>query len=231
MNYSFKSVDKRNERLAVDIKGVNDGYFFAAITIPTTKKLKLRVIKNDGSFEMFSFPFGDGDYLIILYEHAYGNRYATIGTVNVTVKLKNKNSPFLVPNQYVNYNQVSEVVRLTKELCGGKTKDDCYKIIQNYIKKTYAYDFIKARNVKSGTLPDIKNLLQKRVGICFDLAALATAMFRIVGIPAKLVIGFADTRYHAWVEVIGLNKSILYDPTVDVFGICKVKKYTPERFY
>jgi len=43
MNYSFKSIDKANGRLVIDSKGINDGYFFAAIQSPTPKRLKLRV--------------------------------------------------------------------------------------------------------------------------------------------------------------------------------------------
>ncbi len=47
-------------------------------------------------------------------------------------------------------------------------------------------------------------------------------MLRIMGIPAKLVIGFADNRYHAWVEVIGSNKTIIYDPTFEIYNVRKV---------
>jgi len=73
--------------------------------------------------------------------------------------------------------------------------------------------------------------MQRHCGICYDLAAMATAMLRIMGIPTKMVIGYADNQYHAWVEIINGDKSIIYDPTVDIAGIMKVKKYTAERYY
>lgn len=241
MTYSFQSIDKRNGKLVIDSKGMNDGYFFAAVAQPMNKKLKLRVIKgkdmstfdlkNNGTFEMFPLSFGDGSYQIALYENAYSNKYAAAGVVTLNVKLKDKNASFLVPNQYVNYHQIPELVAFTKQLCAGKNKNDSYKAIKSYIKTNYIYDFIKAINIKKGILPDIKGAFQKHSGICFDLAALAVAMLRIADIPAKLVVGYADKQYHAWVDVIGTSKDILYDPTAEINGISKVKTYTVERYY
>ena len=242
MSYSFKSVDKKDGKLVIDSKGIGNGYIFAAIAQPSTKRLKLRVkkdedvvtydLKNNGKFEMFSLQFGDGNYQIILYENITGTKYANVGTINLSVKFKNKNAPFLVPNQYINYHQIPEINSLVTKLCYGKNKNDCLEIIKTYIKRNFKYDYVKAQNVTKGMLPDMKYLLQKRVGICFDIASLAVAMFRIVGIPAKLVIGYADNQYHAWVEIIGLNKTILYDPTFEIYNSSnKIKKYIPERFY
>ena len=64
MSYSFKSVDKKDGKLVIDSKGIGNGYIFAAIAQPSTKRLKLRVkkdedvvtydLKNNGKFEMFS---------------------------------------------------------------------------------------------------------------------------------------------------------------------------------
>ena len=241
MNYQFKSVDKINGKLLIDAKGLEDGYIFAAIAQPSTKRLKLRIKKNDdiatydlknnGQFEMFSLQFGNGHYQVILYENVYNTKYGVIGLIDLNVILKNKNAPFLIPNQYINYHQIPELNSLMMKLCYGKTKNENLKIIKTYIKNNFVYDFVKANTIKKGMLPDIKGLLINKRGICFDIASLAVAMFRIVGIPAKLVIGYADNRYHAWVEIIGSNKSILYDPTQEIYGISKIKNYTPERYY
>lgn len=241
MTYSFKKIDKQNNQLVIDSSGINDGYFFAAVAHPTNKKLKLRVIKdkdiqtydlkNNGTFEMFSLQFGSGCYQIALYENAYNNKYSTAGIIYLNVELKNKNCCYLIPNQYINYHQIPELVTLTKQICVAQSKNENLKIIKSYIKNNFAYDFIKAVKIQKGMLPDIKRTLEKRMGICFDLASLAVAMFRIMGIPAKLVIGMADKQYHAWVEIIGENKSILYDPTQEINAISKVKDYIPERYY
>ena len=241
MIYSFKKIDKQNNQLVIDSSGINDGYFFAAVVRPTNKKLKLRVIKdkdtqtydlkNNGTFEMFSLQFGSGCYQIALYENAYSNKYSTVGIIYLNVELKNKNCCYLIPNQYINYHQIPELITLTKQICTAQSKNENLKIIKSYIKNNFAYDFIKAVKIQKGMLPDIKRTLEKRMGICFDLASLAVAMFRIMGIPARLVIGMADKQYHAWVEIIGENKSILYDPTQEINAIGKIKDYIPERYY
>ena len=59
----------------------------------------------------------------------------------------------------------------------------------------------KAASVKSGYLPDLDQVMAEKKGICFDYAALMTAMLRSRGIPCKLVVGYAGTAYHAWISV------------------------------
>ncbi len=58
-----------------------------------------------------------------------------------------------------------------------------------------------ARTVKSGYLPDVDKVLERKKGICFDYAAVMTAMLRSLKIPCKLVIGYAGVEYHAWINV------------------------------
>ncbi len=241
MCYQFKSVDKQNGKLRIDSKGIQYGYFLAAVSEPTYKRLKLRVkkdnnvltydLKNNGTYELYSLQFGNGRYEINLFENVIDNKYSLIGKLYLDVTLKNKNSCFLVPNQYINYHEIPELIKLTKQLCNGKNKQENYNIIKKYFKTNFTYDYVKAVTVKKGALPDLKHTLQTHTGICYDLASLATAMLRIMGIPAKLVIGFADNRYHAWVEVIGSNKTIIYDPTFEIYNVRKVQKYIPERYY
>lgn len=241
MCYQFKSIDKQDGKLRIDSKGIQYGYFFAAVSEPTFKKLKLKIkkdneslpydLKNDGSFELFSLQLGDGIYEISLFENIVGTRYGLIGRLNINVILKNKNSCFLIPNQYVNYHEIPELTKITKQLCNGRNKQENFNIIKNYLKTNFSYDRARATQVTKGMLPDIKRTLQTHTGICYDLASLATAMLRIMNIPAKLAIGFVDNKYHAWVEVIGLNKTIIYDPTFELYKVQKTYKYIPERYY
>ena len=63
------------------------------------------------------------------------------------------------------------------------------------------YDKAKASTVKSGYLPVLDDVLAAKKGICFDYAALMTGMLRSQGVPCKLVVGYAGTAYHAWVNV------------------------------
>ena len=62
------------------------------------------------------------------------------------------------------------------------------------------YDEEKAETVKSGYLPNVDETLKTKKGICFDYAALMTAMLRSSGIPTRLDIGYATNIYHAWIS-------------------------------
>ena len=55
-------------------------------------------------------------------------------------------------------------------------------------------------------------------------------MMRARGIPARLVIGTADRKAHAWVVATVERKLVQYDPTVAITG-GKVRKYAKERVY
>ena len=80
-------------------------------------------------------------------------------------------------------------------------------------------------------MPDIDGTVRKKMGICQDLSAVVVAMLRSQGIPSKLVIGYADKKYHAWTKNKIDGKWVLYDPTVDLFAMQKPMKYTEERCY
>lgn len=76
--------------------------------------------------------------------------------------------------------------------------------VYSFVVGNLTYDRELARNVKSGYLPDLDQVLAKGKGICFDYAALMTAMLRCQGIPCKLVTGYVGTEnpaYHAWISV------------------------------
>ena len=63
------------------------------------------------------------------------------------------------------------------------------------------YDYEKADTVTTGYLPDVDETLKTGTGICFDYAALTTAMLRSCDIPCKLQIGYAGDIKHAWIDV------------------------------
>ena len=69
------------------------------------------------------------------------------------------------------------------------------------------------------------------MGICQDLTALAACMLRVQGIPAKLVIGYADRSYHAWNNVLIDGEYVMLDVTADLKGISGNVVYTVERCY
>ena len=117
------------------------------------------------------------------------------------VKLKNKFLPFLYPNQYVKFSQGTKAVKKAKELAKDK-KDSLsvVKVMYHYVVDNVKYDDDKAKNVQKGYLPSVDETLETKKGICFDYAALMTAMLRSQGIPTKLEIGYSGSVYHAWIS-------------------------------
>jgi transglutaminase-like putative cysteine protease len=73
--------------------------------------------------------------------------------------------------------------------------------IFNFVVSNLTYDYEKAASVQSGYLPDLDRVLLEKKGICFDYAALMTGMLRSTGVACKLVVGYADSQYHAWISV------------------------------
>ncbi|MDR3278551.1 MAG: transglutaminase-like domain-containing protein [Oscillospiraceae bacterium] len=204
-----------NAKAQVDTTNLADGYVKVAYIGGGTAKIKVIITgasktqykydlnkKNDGAFEVFPFSEGDGSYSIGVYTNTEGSKYATTYTTTVTVKLKDQNAPFLVTNQYVNYTDSSTTVKQAAALVKDITNDlDKVSKIYNYVIKEFKYDKQKAATVQSGYLPNVDDILSKKKGICFDYAAVMTAMLRSQKIPCKLVVGYAGDIYHAWINI------------------------------
>lgn len=110
--------------------------------------------------------------------------------------------PFLYPNQYVNFNPASAAVQKGAELSAGAADQiGVVTAIYNYVINNLTYDTAKAQSVQSGYLPNVDVVLAQHTGICFDYAALMTAMLRSQNIPTKLVVGYTGSLYHAWINV------------------------------
>ena len=229
--------------LTVDASHSEDGYFMAKAA-QGSRKLKLRVEKDgttltydlnsDGAYEVFPLQLGSGSYACKLYENLSGNKYAQVGAVTVKAELTDEYAAFLCPNQYVNYTPDSAAVALSEEICQGLESDrEKFDAIREYIRRNYVYDFVRAATVvnASGTLPDIDGCVERRMGICQDLAGMAACMLRVQGIPTKLVVGYADNSYHAWNSVRIDGEEVLYDPTADLNALPGSPTYTVERFY
>lgn len=241
-----KSV-KTDGKLSVDCSHSDQGYIMVK-SKKSSKKLKVRVtykdmknknkdkylnydLNNDGDYEVFPLQFGDGKYTVVLFEQEKGKVYKDIGTVSLDVKLDNRMSSFLYPNQYVNYDDETPCVVTAGEICEGMTDQaQIYKTICDYVKGHFVYDFIKSVSVKAGVLPDIDGCWKKHMGICQDLAAMCCAMMRSQGIPAVLVIGTADGDPHSWVTAMVKGEEVSFDPAEVLTNSTHTHKEV-ERFY
>ena len=228
-------------KLRADLSNAQDGYFLAAITSASNHKMKMRVQKGDvtltydlnqkGDYEVFPLQLGSGHYDILLYENVSGKKYSQAGYLGLDVTLTREDAAFYYPNQYVDYDLVSKAVEKADELCAGKSSLEIYEILCDFMKTSFVYDYVKAATVKAGQLPDIDGSYDKKMGVCQDLSAIFCCMLRTQGIPARLIIGYADKQYHAWTVTEINGKEYFFDPTAALNAISSVKDYSVESYY
>lgn len=196
--------------VVIDASNISDGYVM--IRALSDKRLKVMIqcpggikytynLRGDNTWEVYQFSDGNGEYKIHVYREAASGKYAALASSSFDVILKDINAPFLHPNQYVNFTENSLAVRHVAKICTEEMKDiERIEAIYHYVITNISYDHQKAATVKSGYIPDIDTVFQTQKGICFDYAALMTAMLRAYGIPTKLVVGYTGDEYHAWIS-------------------------------
>lgn len=202
----------------IDYSNTKDGYVMARWLGGGTAKIKVQVtgpsgttytydLNTAGTYETFPLSDGNGSYKVTVLRNTSGNKYAVIQSVKVDVKLADEFAPFLRPNQYVNFTKDSKTVAKAAELTAGKS-DELEKVaaVYNFVVTNISYDKDLAATVQSGYLPNVDAVLAKKKGICFDYAAIMTAMLRSQNVPTKLVVGYTGNVYHAWINVYSKEK-------------------------
>lgn len=232
---------KTGGNLTVDASNAKDGYVM--IHGPeTSRKLKLRITRDDttftydlngaGEYEVFPLQLGSGGYTCTLYQNVKGNQYSEEGQVSLSVTMENEEAAFLCPNQYVNYTADSPAVQKAEELCAGLSGQQAiFDTVKGFVESSFTYDFVAAVTVQPGQMPNPDGCFEKKMGICQDLAAMTVSMLRTQGVPARLMIGYADKQYHAWLTAFIDGEEVFYDPTAALGGIAKPHDYTMERYY
>lgn len=219
------SVTYSGNSVTIDASNTSQGYVMVQYA-GDAAKIKVQVIKSGGetytydlnarsAYEVFPFSEGNGTYTVRVLENVQGNQYAVCLTQDIAVTLADEFAPFLYPNQYVNFTSDSAVVKKGAELAASAT--DAVGVVSNvyeYVTDTITYDTAKANSVQSGYLPSCDAVLSQKTGICFDYAAVMTAMLRSQDIPTKLIVGYTGSLYHAWISVYidgeGWMENIIY---------------------
>ncbi|HCT65482.1 MAG TPA: transglutaminase [Lachnospiraceae bacterium] len=215
-----------NSEAAIDASNVNEGYIMAKYLGSSTGKIKLIIEKSGGTaytyditlkntYETFPLTEGSGKYKVTVYKNIGGTKYSTAYGTSVTANIKNEFSPFLYPNQYVNFTEKSAVVSQGIKITEGCTTElEKVQYIYNYVVGKFVYDYSKAKTVQSGYVPNVDLILSSKKGICLDYASVMASMLRSQNIPAKLMVGYAGSAYHAWITVyikdIGWVDNIIY---------------------
>ena len=196
-------------KVTVDISNISAGYVIVDYE-GGNEKPKMQVTGPEGvtyTFDLHGGPEtipltqGPGSYQVGVYEHIGDGKYAQACAVSVDAAITNEYSPYLYPNQFVNFNENSNVVTKGEELAYSADNDlDVVANVYNYMIDNVVYDKELAANVTSGYLPDPDNTLATGKGICFDYAACMASMLRSQQIPTRLEIGYAGDAYHAWIS-------------------------------
>ena len=197
--------------LVLDISDTDQGYL-TAVSDSTDQMMNVQLTAEDGvvysyfispgESAVIPFSSGSGTYQVSCYQQISDSQYAALYADTLEIKLANEFLPFLYPNQYVNFTPDSEASKLALSMVSEDASDiDALQTIYNYVVSHVTYDYDLADTVASGYLPDVDETLQTGKGICFDYAALTTAMLRSCDIPCKLQIGYAGDIKHAWINV------------------------------
>ena len=203
----------QSDSYQVDISNIEEGYFAACYT-GSSQKVKLRLtgpdeitytydLPLDNSWDYFPFTAGSGIYTLMIYEllEEGEDQYYCSLAQELEVELRDELLPFLYPNQFVNFDQNTQAVALAKDLTADcENQLAMVEAIYDFTTTEIKYDTQKAASVTPGYLPVIDDTLKTKTGICFDYAALMTCMFRSLGIPTKLQIGFSGEIKHAWIS-------------------------------
>ncbi len=204
---------KSDDVVLIDYSNIKHGYIQAKTKTANHKKLKIQVIKEevtynydlnfDDIYETYPLNMGDGHYIIRALENIEDTRYALLFEFEVDVELENELYPYLYPNQVSNYDKSTQAVIKSFEITQSlETELERVQAIYDYIVSNIDYDWGKVDEVKGVyVLPVVDETLESESGICFDYAALMTSMLRSQNIPTKLVTGYVDEGYHAWIEV------------------------------
>ncbi|WP_373118442.1 transglutaminase-like domain-containing protein [Holdemania massiliensis] len=199
--------------IQIDASHIDQGYIMVKTLSTDHRRLKLKIMKDgeeypydidrDGEYITYPLTQGSGQYELRGYENIEGTRYAVLFKQTLDVQLAEETLPYLYPNQIVNYTPQSASVLKSFDLTQTcRTELERVLTIYNYVVGHVSYDWDKVEKVKDQyVLPIVDETLAEGKGICFDYAALMSAMLRVQQIPTRLITGYVDEGYHAWVEV------------------------------
>jgi transglutaminase-like putative cysteine protease len=216
-----------SDEKAIDASMTDSGLVRIRYLNQSGKRMKLLVekdgtrytydLKGDNSLESFPLQSGNGDYTIGILENTEGKRYRYLLTKTVSVHA-NANAAYLNSVQMIHWDPDMAAIKKAAELTSGVSREEeKVEKIHHFVVSNIRFHYSKLNNLPSTYLPVIDDTFRSGLGICYDFAALTAAMLRSVGIPAKLVMGYAEgvEGYHAWNEVYMEGRWVTIDTSYD----------------
>ncbi|MCC8122660.1 MAG: transglutaminase-like domain-containing protein [Oscillospiraceae bacterium] len=174
------------------------------------------VLPCDDQFYPFPLTAGAGDYHVAVYKNLYDNNYLCMLETKITLQAYTEAALYTAPNIQVPFAQGDAVQQKAAQLCAGTAgNQEKASAVLQFMTERYTYDYklaeVVARNPDYRVNP--QKLLEETSGVCLDFATLYCAMLRSQGVPCKLIFGYSDANYHAWVEYHDGGKWVREDPT------------------
>lgn len=197
--------------ISIEKDQLNNG--IVSITYKASQDIKTKVmIKKENKQYVYDlnvsgqYPLqlGDGRYQISVLSNIEGNQYKLVKSEYLKVEKDNENIVYLQSIDMINWNEEMQAIKIAKEITkDAKTDKEKMTIVHNYITNKIKYDNNKAVTVEAGYIPNIDEILNTSLGICYDYSVLYAAMMRSLDIPIKLIMGRNKDieEYHAWNEV------------------------------
>ena len=233
----------------IDYSNMKDGYVMVKQTTSATAVVQIYLDSKSGTLigqyfidtanAYLAFPLtkGANTYCVRVLEQTSTGGYVQKNAVTEYAAISPETKAYIHPNMYVDYNINSSAVRLSCELCAGKTTDEAkVKAIYEYIINNIDYDYDYAKQVAANGLVgymDAERCLKNKKGICGDYSVLFATMCRAQGIPCMVVEGYVTTSeqiFHAWNKVYLNGAWKFYDTTFDAGGGTG-KSYIEVYFY
>lgn len=234
-------IDQIDEQLFIDFTNLDNGTIAVSVLDPEpSARYKLNIQLGEINYlygldtsvaTVVPLQMGNGEYSIELYKHLRGTQYQLLRFFRVTVEI-DRRKVWLQSNVKVDFSSPEKLLSVLSEIV-SPTDSDMGKLdkITRYMRNNYKYDWITA--AKRYDIPeyaDLDRVLERKMGICEELAALTVALLRLEGVPARMVIGTANGIQHAWVQALVDGKVYRFDPSVDKYTQAK-RTYIAQRYY
>lgn len=187
------------------------------------------IVQTKNVNAIIPMTLGNGTYTVSVLKNIEGNRYSTLSSAQISLKLKDYKSSYLTSNEMIKWSKKNAVIKRANKIA-KKYKGQLNKVkgIYKYLVTNYHYDYNKFSKNSSGNLgyymPNINTTYKTKKGICYDISALTASMLRSIGVQTKMITGYPSNKYfdgrsyHAWNQFYSKDKKkwIIIDVTCDM---------------
>ena len=169
-------------------------------------------LKGDTSVPL---TMGEGTYKIVVLEKSE-DRFRAVANTSVVLGNVEEKDLYIESVQNVKVEQGSKTAETVKTVVNDEMTDaEKVEAVHDYVTTNIKYDADKKPD--ADYVPDSEEIIAAGEGVCYDYSSVFASMARLMGIPTKLVMGYADGMdgYHAWNEVLIDNEWKTVDTTYD----------------